>query len=145
MLADLNALYQRDLQRWIDDLHAYPNDAAVWTLAGDIKNSAGTLTLHINGNLNHYLGAHLGHTGYVRDRPAEFSTRGIPRATLIAHLEATKAMIAKVLAQPLDLDATYPENVLGEPMTTRFFLIHLYGHLNWHRGQINYHRRLVAP
>jgi hypothetical protein len=28
-------------------------------------------------------------------------------------------------------------------MTLGYFLIHLYGHFNYHLGQINYHRRLL--
>jgi hypothetical protein len=42
------------------------------------------------------------------------------------------------------LEETYPLEVLGYPMSTQYFLIHLYGHLNYHLGQVNYHRRLVA-
>lgn len=144
MLADLKALFQRDIQRLIDDLEAYPNDEAVWMLRGEIKNSAGTLALHLIGNLNHYLGARLGQSGYVRQRDLEFSTRDVPRAELIQRLRDTSAMLGRVLDAPIDTSAVYPEEVLGSPMTTGFFLIHLFGHLNWHRGQVNYHRRLVT-
>jgi len=28
-------------------------------------------------------------------------------------------------------------------MTTEYFLLHLLGHLNYHLGQISYHRRLL--
>jgi uncharacterized damage-inducible protein DinB len=41
------------------------------------------------------------------------------------------------------LQELYPEEVLGYPMTTGFFLVHLFGHFGYHLGQINYHRRLV--
>lgn len=37
-----------------------------------------------------------------------------------------------------------PENVLGEPLTNRQFVIHLYGHLNYHLGQIDYLRRTLT-
>jgi len=143
MLADISKLLQRDLQRVIDDLEAYPDDAAVWSVRGEIKNPAGNLALHLVGNLNHYIGARLGATGYVRQRDAEFSTRDTPRAELIQMLRDTMATIERVLSGPIDVSAVYPENVLGHEMTTQFFLLHLLGHLNWHRGQINYHRRLV--
>ena len=39
---------------------------------------------------------------------------------------------------------TFPENVLGEPLTNRQFVIHLYGHLNYHLGQIDYLRRVLT-
>jgi uncharacterized damage-inducible protein DinB len=144
MLNDLKTLFQRDLQRLIDDLAAYPDDASVWALRGEIKNSAGTLALHLIGNLNHYLGARLGETGYVRQRDLEFSTRDVPRAELLTRLRETSVMVGRVLDLPLEVEAVYPEKVLGSEMTVGFFLVHLFGHLNWHRGQVNYHRRLVT-
>jgi uncharacterized damage-inducible protein DinB len=42
-----------------------------------------------------------------------------------------------------DLTSQYPLQVLGYPMTTTYFLVHLYGHLNYHLGQVNYLRRLL--
>jgi uncharacterized damage-inducible protein DinB len=41
------------------------------------------------------------------------------------------------------LNSIYPSNVFGYEMTTEYFLVHLYGHLDYHLGQINYHRRLL--
>jgi len=41
------------------------------------------------------------------------------------------------------LDETFSINVFGYEMTTGFFLVHLAGHLNYHLGQINYHRRMM--
>lgn len=144
MLAELSVLLQRDVDRLIAEVEAYPTDESLWVLPEGLANSGGNLVLHLVGNLNHYIGARLGATGYLRDRPAEFSTRGLSRAELVARLHATRNMLGQVLAAPLDLDAVYPENVLGQEMTVRFFLPHLYGHLNWHRGQVNIHRRLMT-
>jgi hypothetical protein len=81
----------------------------------------------------------------VRDREAEFSRSDLSRTELIAMVRATSAMLETVLPSlsPEDLELPYPLEVLGYPMTTGYFLIHLYGHLNWHLGQVNYHRRLV--
>jgi uncharacterized damage-inducible protein DinB len=145
-------LFERDLSKWIAELQQYPTDASVWALspaatsADGIKNSAGTLSLHILGNLNHFIGAILGNTGYIRDRDAEFSSRDVPRDVLVAQLQATSTMLAQVLPTltAADLAATFPKEALGYPMTTEYFLVHLYGHLNWHLGQMNYHRRLLA-
>lgn len=36
-------------------------------------NSVGHLLLHLTGNLNYYIGAQIAGTGYVRNRPLEFS------------------------------------------------------------------------
>jgi uncharacterized damage-inducible protein DinB len=43
-----------------------------------------------------------------------------------------------------DLEKEYPQVVLGAPTSTREFLIHLYGHLNWHLGQVDYLRRILT-
>jgi hypothetical protein len=42
------------------------------------------------------------------------------------------------------LDADYPEPMFGSPITTRQFLLHLHGHLNYHLGQIDYLRRATT-
>lgn len=147
MIHDLIKLFRRDLAKLVTELEAYPDDAALWVIKADIKNPAGNLVLHINGNLNQYFGAVLAGTSYVRNREAEFGSRGVPRAELIAATQATSSMIETVLADldPARLEQPYPQEVLGYPMSVGYFLMHLHGHLNWHLGQINYHRRLTAP
>jgi hypothetical protein len=57
-----------------------------------------------------------------------------------------KASIPRAIAalSDADLDAMYPENVTGKPMTTRQWLIHLSGHLNYHLGQVDYLRRFAT-
>lgn len=42
-----------------------------------------------------------------------------------------------------DLEKDYQTEALAYKMTTGYFLIHLLSHLNYHLGQINYHRRLL--
>jgi uncharacterized damage-inducible protein DinB len=42
-----------------------------------------------------------------------------------------------------DLQKTYPINVFGYEMTTEYLLTNMAAHLNYHLGQINYHRRLL--
>jgi len=146
MTTDLIKLFRRDLEKLSTELEAYPSEAAIWVVSSDVKNSAGTLTLHLVGNLNHFVGKVLGHTDYARDRDAEFNRRDVPRAELLEGVHSTKTMIEHVLSSlnAASLEEIYPLEPLGYPMTNGYFLIHLYGHLNWHLGQINYHRRLVA-
>jgi hypothetical protein len=146
MLNDiLIEIFERDLALLKKEISDYENEAAMWQLRGDIKNSGGNLALHITGNLRHFVGAVLGGSGYVRDRDAEFSSRNIPREDIIAMIDETalavRAAIAKLTEE--DLEKTYPIEVFGKPMSTRFFLVHLSGHLNYHLGQINYHRRTL--
>jgi uncharacterized damage-inducible protein DinB len=139
-------LYERDLAKLKDEIAAYRDEADLWKIDGEILNSAGNLCLHLNGNLQHFFGAILGGTGYVRDRDAEFANKNISREKLLAEIDETLAVIRLTLANLGDDDfaATYPIEVFGKPMTTGWFLTHLATHLNWHLGQIDYHRRLVA-
>jgi hypothetical protein len=147
MLAtELAALFARDLRRLRQELEAFPDDAAVWATAPGVTNSAGTLALHLEGNLREYIGRQLGGRAYVRDRPAEFSTRNVPREELVVRATGLLAEIPQMIGSltAARLDATYPEKVLGTPLTSRQFLVHLHGHLNYHLGQIDYVRRVTT-
>ena len=142
---ELNALFQRDLKRLKKELLAFSEGPSLWQTQGSAQNSPGNLALHLVGNLNHFIGAVLGDSGYVRDRKAEFATRDVPVSSMVEQVEATAAVVGQVLEgmDPADLGDNYPLEVFGEPMTIRFFLVHLEGHLNYHLGQINYQRRLL--
>ena len=146
MLIDtLKILFNRDLHRLKTEIEQYNNEADIWKIKGQIKNSAGNLCLHLVGNLNTYIGKELGNTAYVRNRNAEFSLKDIPRQELISKIDDT----IKIIDQSLDnleesqLASEYPVLVFEEKTSTEFLLIHLATHLSYHLGQINYHRRLI--
>ena len=109
-LADVSRLIARELATLRDELLAYPDDASVWALPAGVPNSAGTLTLHLAGNLRWFVGAQLGATAYVRDREAEFATRDLPRAELMALIERTADEVTRSLAalDPEALDGDFP-------------------------------------
>ncbi|MCU0392276.1 MAG: DinB family protein [Thermoflexibacter sp.] len=140
----LVSLYERDLTKLKEEILNYESEEKLWVIGGNIKNSAGNLCLHLIGNLNHFIGTVLGKTAYVRNREAEFSLKDIPKNQLVKDIEDTIEVIKNVLPllTPEDLTKEYPIQVFGYPMTTEYFLIHLVVHLNYHLGQINYHRRL---
>jgi uncharacterized damage-inducible protein DinB len=145
MLDELVTLFDRDLDRLLQELKLFRDEAHLWQTTGTIKNAAGNLCLHLVGNLNNYIGKNLGNLPYTRDRDAEFSRRGVPKQTLIEMVEETKQRVhASLTAMPTkQLDDTYVENVMGYEMTTRYFLMHLVAHLSYHLGQINYIRRAL--
>ncbi len=142
----IGELIERDLGKLKEEIEMFRNEADLWKTEGEITNSAGTLCLHLAGNLRHFFGAVQGGTGYVRDRDAEFSARGISKADLLAGIEAASADVARTITmlEDEDLERNYPIEVYGHPMTTAFFLTHLTTHLGYHLGQINYHRRLLS-
>ncbi|WP_336701931.1 DinB family protein [Chryseobacterium indologenes] len=141
----LRSLFNRDLNKLKTEIEAYQNEENLWIIDKSIANSAGNLCLHLVGNINHFIGAQLGNTGYIRHRELEFSLKDVPRAELIEKVENTIAMIDAVLPQlsEEDLKKEYPLVVFESKMTTDYFLIHLVAHLDYHLGQINYHRRLL--
>ncbi len=146
MIETLTKIYDRDLGKLRAEIAQYSSDADLWKTDADITNSSGNLALHLIGNLKHFIGAVLGESGYVRDRDSEFSDSGVATETLLTGIDETAAIVKTTLAKLSgnDLAKTYPIEVFGHPMTTEFFLIHLATHLNYHLGQINYHRRLLA-
>jgi uncharacterized damage-inducible protein DinB len=147
MLTDtLQAMLERELTTLREEILAYPDEADLWAVAPGISNSAGTLALHLVGNLRHYLGATLGGTGYVRDRDAEFSRRGVPREELVRSIEQAVAEVRQALARvrPEELETEYPLELRGSRPTVEFLLLHTLAHFNYHLGQVNYHRRLLA-
>ncbi len=143
---DVAEILARDLGRLSEELQAYEREEDLWKTSPGISNSTGTLALHLLGNLQHYIGAVLGETGYVRDRDAEFSRRDVPRDEIVAEIERTREVVRRVVPSLDDarLAAEYPEEVGGRRMTTGYHLIHLVAHFAYHLGQVNYHRRLLG-
>jgi uncharacterized damage-inducible protein DinB len=142
----LSQLYQRDLDKLKIEIGQYADDEQIWAVPGGISNSGGNLALHLVGNLKHFIGAVLGKSGYVRDRDAEFASNNISKDDILNAIDETSEVVTSTLAKLSveDLAAVYPIEVFGHPMTTEAFLIHLSTHLNYHLGQINYHRRLTG-
>lgn len=138
-------LFERDLDKLKEEISLYESEEKLWVVKDGINNSGGNLCLHLCGNLQHYIGATLGETGYIRNREAEFKVKNVPRAKLLEEIAASRTVVTDTLEQVSknELANDYPIQVFGEPMTTEWFLIFLLGHLNYHVGQINYHRRLM--
>jgi Protein of unknown function (DUF1572) len=141
----LVALFRRDITQLKHELALYSNEANIWKVDGAVLNSAGNLTLHLIGNLNTYIGAEIGKTGYVRNRPLEFSDKNVSREVLFQKIDDTLSVIENAIYSITESDyqKEYPLLVFDKMTTTEFFLIHLTTHLAYHLGQINYHRRLL--
>lgn len=129
------------------EIKSFQHEEEIWKVTGDISNSAGNLTLHLVGNLNHFIGAQIGKTGYVRDRDTEFSSRDLQRDLLLNMISETRTMLEQSFAsvKEEDLAEIFPLNNFGEGKTTGYVLQVLLGHLNYHLGQINYLRRVFSP
>lgn len=144
LIETLKSLFNRDLNQLKVEIESYQNESQLWVIDKNISNSGGNLCLHLIGNINTYIGAEIGKTGYIRNRPLEFSLKDIPKSELITKIEETILVVNKALdsVTEADLETIYPQIVFEKEMTTGFFLVHLSTHLAYHLGQINYHRRL---
>ena len=69
----IGRLFVRELKGFERELALFPDEALIWKTMAGITNPAGTLTLHVCGNLQHFIGHVLGQTAYVRNRDYEFS------------------------------------------------------------------------
>jgi uncharacterized damage-inducible protein DinB len=137
---------ERDLQKMKDEIVLYSPFENIWKVDGNISNSAGNLFLHIMGNLRHFIGATLGNTGYLRRRELEFSAKELPMDYLMSEYEETLKAIRTGLGMVNDdrMKEPFPLEKHGEVVTVEYMLMHLYSHLNYHLGQLNYHRRLLS-
>jgi uncharacterized damage-inducible protein DinB len=121
------------------------SEAELWAKPVEPGNSVGHLILHLTGNLNHFVGAQLGHSGYVRDREREFTEQNPPtKADVLAGLDAAVATFRRVVGglSAEQLVAPHPEARFGTVVKA---LVHLVAHFALHRGQMSYLVRLVKP
>ena len=138
-------LYERDLNKLIEELNQFKKEKDVWKTKGDVKNSAGNLTLHLLGNLNHFIGRTLGNTDFIRKREDEFSLKNIPREQLITQINSLKEVIKDTLSKlsEEDLKQQFPLKIGEQEFTTEMLLTFLLSHFNYHLGQVNYLRRML--
>ena len=145
-LESLRHILTRDLQVLAKEVLATPDDA-LWSTMDGVTNSVGTLSVHLCGNLRHFVCHLLGKDGYIRNREMEFAGTPIPKQEVLLEIENTRAAVDQAL---LHLDP----DILDDPMpsppahhegrSARFFLMQLSCHLSRHMGQLNYLRRILG-
>ncbi|HEV3259195.1 MAG TPA: DinB family protein [Gemmataceae bacterium] len=150
MTADLAALVRAALIGELEQLRdavrvlVEPlSERELWAKPVEPGNSVGHLILHLTGNLNHFVGAQLGRTGYRRDREREFTEQSPPtKAVLMSELDAAAATFRRVVGglSAEQLAAPHPEARLGPVLPA---LLHLVAHFALHRGQMSYLVRLI--
>jgi hypothetical protein len=146
MLDSLRILYARDIDTLRAEVELYPEDELLWHEVPGYPNPGGNLVLHLVGNLRHFIGAQLGGTGYVRDREAEFATKGLSRTQLQNGISLASAEVVRTLSglDPARLNEPFPLPAHGKSVLTGLWLVHLSTHLAFHLGQLDYHRRVVT-
>ncbi len=119
---------------------------SLWTKPFPFGNSIGHLVLHLTGNLNHYIGATIASSGYVREREKEFTDPAHPSVEdLLARFHEAVAMVQTTL-RSLDDKGFQVEVEHNVPIKTRvgLFLVCL-AHMNNHIGQMSYLAQALHP
>lgn len=134
--------YERDLRKLIEEVNLFNDEANLWKTQGSVRNSSGNLVLHIIGGLNHFIGATLAHTGYVRDRDQEFTRKGVERKVLVNELEKLIPMVTETIRN-LNMADEFPIFFDDMKRSNVYLTVQLSLHLNYHLGQVNYLRRIL--
>lgn len=134
------SVFQDFLQR-VNKLSSDLTEEEFWKKPYPYGNSIGHLTLHIIGNLNYYIGAEIGATGYVRDRDREFTDSRPPaKAETLESLKTTVEMVASILQNQGEEDWSKPFQAVGlDDIHIRFDLfLRCAVHFHHHIGQMIY-------
>lgn len=142
----IHRIMSRELRGMKSELLAYQDESDVWRPVPGLPNTAGTIALHVAGNLQHFVGAQLGKSGYIRNRDAEFGRRDDSVGELVKELDKTISTLDAAFAtlEEEAMDRPFPQEIAGVRPTVGEFLVHLVAHLAYHLGQIDYHRRCVT-
>jgi hypothetical protein len=137
--SDLTARYKK-LAGVVRELAAPLSDEQFWAKPFPFGNSFGHLVLHLIGNLNYFIGAQIAGTGYVRDRPLEFSEAARPSKTEVLKKfdEAIEMVLGAINSQTAE-DWSKEYAAVGVDSRDRFAVVLLCAtHLHHHIGQMIY-------
>ena len=111
-----------------------------WRKPFAFGNSFGHLVLHLTGNLNYYIGAQIAQTGYVRDRPREFSDPNPPsKDEALKRLDDAVAMVVRTIRAQSSEDWAKEYSAVGTKAPNRLAMImQCDGHMQHHIGQMIY-------
>lgn len=135
------ASYYEEVRDKIHSWLAPISTEQLWTRPYPYGNSIGHLLLHLTGNLNHYIGARIAGTGYVRNRPLEFSdASGRPKEQVLADFDRAIDMVASTIRKQRPEDLTAPYSDPTEPCSNTNFaaFLRMAAHAYHHTGQIIY-------
>jgi hypothetical protein len=137
--ADLAARYEK-LAGYVRDLAAPLTEQQFWTRPFPFGNSFGHLALHLTGNLNYYIGAQIAATGYVRDRPREFTETALPpKEDVLTSFSGAVDMVAETIRAQSSEDWSTPYTATGADARDRFeIVLQCATHLHHHIGQMVY-------
>ena len=124
----------------IRELAAPLSEVQFWQKPFAFGNSFGHLVLHLTGNLNYYIGAQIANTGYIRDRPREFTDASPPsREEALRHFDTAIAMVVKTVREQSSNDWSQEYSGIGTKAANRLAMVmQCESHLQHHIGQMIY-------
>jgi uncharacterized damage-inducible protein DinB len=147
-VTDLNSSIARNFSRYYQEaaknilvLLEPLSDEQIWARPFPYGNSIGHLLLHLAGNLSYYIGTEIGGTGYVRNRPLEFSDPSrVAKDVVIRTFVDAIATVVAVLWKQSETDWSAPYAGKGMEDTGDRFTAFLRcaAHISHHTGQIIY-------
>jgi hypothetical protein len=124
----------------VHDLATPLSNAQFWQKPFPFGNSFGHLVLHLTGNLNYYIGAQIAKTGYIRDRPREFSDPNPPSKdeALRRFDDAVKMVLKTIQAQSPEDWSTEYSGVGADARNRLDMVMQCAAHIQHHIGQMIY-------
>jgi uncharacterized damage-inducible protein DinB len=141
------AAYYEEMRNRVHELVGPLSTDQLWLKPHSYGNSIGHLLLHLTGNLNHYIGAGIADTGYIRNRPLEFTDATRPlKEQVIEDFDRAIDMVASTIRGQSEADLVAPYSDPTEPRSnTRFAVFfRMAAHAYHHVGQIIYLTKEVA-
>ena len=137
--SDLTARYKK-LAGVVRELAEPLSDEQFWAKPFAFGNTFGHLVLHLTGNLNYYIGAQIAGTGYVRDRPLEFSEATRPsKAEVLKKFDQTIEMVLGAISSQSAEDWSKEYTAVGANARDRLeMVLQCATHLHHHVGQMMY-------
>jgi hypothetical protein len=139
LTGDEFARYFEHMAQRVESAVGQVDPGSLWVKPFPFGNSIGHLVLHLTGNLNHYIGAMIAGTGYVREREKEFTDPIHPAvAELLARFHEAVSMVVRTV-QTMD-DEGFAVSIEHQvPIKTQLglFLV-CASHMNNHIGQMSY-------
>lgn len=124
----------------IRELAAPLDQNQFWQKPFPFGNSFGHLVLHLTGNLNYYVGAQMANTGYVRDRPHEFTDANPPtKHEALRLLDSAVTMVVQTIRAQSPEDWSRDYSGVGTKAPNRLAMIlQCDSHTQHHIGQMIY-------
>jgi uncharacterized damage-inducible protein DinB len=139
LASTLSDRYAQNAAR-VRELAAPLSSTQFWEKPFPFGNSFGHLVLHLTGNLNYYIGAQIANTGYIRDRPREFTDAVPPsKQEVLKRFDTAVDMVIETIRAQSSDDWAKEYSGIGTDCSNRLeMIVQCAAHMQHHIGQMIY-------